>query len=109
ARLRAVVAKDVAEARRDHGPEAVVHQRPHRVLAGRPGAEVRACQQDRGAGVLRLVEDEVPLVAPLGEEPSTKAGALHALEPLARDDLVGIDVRAFQRYGRARDHAYWFH
>ena len=33
AHLPAVVAEDVGEPRRQHGGEAVVHQRPHRVLA----------------------------------------------------------------------------
>ena len=52
--LGGVVAEDVAEAGRDDGPEAVVGERPHRVLARRAGAEVRAGDEDhRVAGSAR--------------------------------------------------------
>ncbi len=107
--LGAVVAEDVGEAGGDHGLEAVVHDRPHRVLARRAGAEVRAGHQDGGPLVLLLVEHEVAVVAPLREQPGAEAGALHPLEPVAGDDLVGVDVGAFERHGRARDHDDGFH
>ena len=45
--LGAVGEEDVGEARRDDGPEAVVLQRPRRVLAARAAAEVRAGGEDR--------------------------------------------------------------
>ena len=45
--LGAVVAEDVAEARRHDGLEAVVHERPHGVLPGRARPEVRAGHEDR--------------------------------------------------------------
>ena len=76
--------------------EAVVHQRPHRVLARRAGAEVRTGDEDLGAVVALLVEHEVGVLAPLREQSGAEAGALDALQPVARDDLVGVDV------GRAR-------
>ena len=47
--LRAVVAEDVGEARRHHGLEPVVEQRPHGVLPGRARPEVRARHEDGGA------------------------------------------------------------
>ena len=45
--LAGVAAEDVGEPRRDHDPEAVVHQRPDRVLARGSGAEVRAGDEHR--------------------------------------------------------------
>ena len=45
--LRAVVAEDVREARRDHGVEAVLLDRPHGVLARRADAERRPGDEDR--------------------------------------------------------------
>ena len=53
AHLPGVVAEDVGEAGRQHGLEAVVHERPHRVLARRTGAEVRARDEDVRAVVAR--------------------------------------------------------
>ena len=57
--LEAVVEEDVAERRRDHRAEAVVHQRPRRMLARGAAAEVLAREQDRRAPVARLVQHEV--------------------------------------------------
>jgi hypothetical protein len=48
--LRAVGEEDVGEARRDDRAEAVVLQRPGRVLAARAAAEVRAGGEDRVGG-----------------------------------------------------------
>jgi hypothetical protein len=45
--LRAVVAEDVAEARRDHRVEAALLDGPHRVLARRADAERRPGDEDR--------------------------------------------------------------
>ena len=73
------------------------------MLARGAGAEVRAGDEDRRAGVLGLVEDEVGVVPPLGEQPRAEAGALDALQPLAGDDLVGVDVGAVERDGPPGD------
>ena len=96
-RTRGVVAEDVAEARADDGAEAVVHQGPDGVLAGGPRAEVRTRNEDRGAGVVGVVQHETRVVPPLSEQPRTESRALDPLQPLARDDLVGVDVRAVER------------
>ena len=66
--LAAVVAEDVGEARRDHGPEPVVLERPGRVLAAGAAAEVRAREEDRGARVALVVQDERGVLPPLVEE-----------------------------------------
>ena len=107
--LRRVVAEDVAEARRDHGLEAELLDRPHRVLARGAGAEVRAGDEDRRAGEPLVVEHELRVVAPLGEQALLEAGALDPLQPVARDDLVGVDVAAVERHGGALHDAYGFH
>ncbi len=101
--LVAVVAKDVGEARRDHGAEAVVGQCPHGVFARGTGAEVRTGHEDLGAGVVVLVQHEVGQLAPLREEPLTESRTLDALQPVAGNDLVGVDVGAFQGNGPGCD------
>src|SRR5439155_26775624 len=88
--LRAVVAEDVREPRRDERLEAVVGDRPRCMLAARSTAEVGAGHEDR---VLRQVE---ALLAPLLEQELAVAGPLDALQVLGRDDLVGVDVVARQ-------------
>src|SRR5690606_30126719 len=55
--------------------------------------------------VLRLVQHEVAVVAPLREEPDAEPRALDALEPVGRDDLVGVDVGAVERDRAAGDDA----
>jgi hypothetical protein len=47
--LDGVRVEDVAERRREHDAEAVVVERPRRVLARRPAAEVAAGDEDRRA------------------------------------------------------------
>src|SRR5205085_2366769 len=89
--------------------EAVVHQRPHRVLARRSGAEVGAGDEDRGAGVLSVVEHEVAVVTPFREQAEAEAGALDLLQPVAGDDLVGVDIGPVEGDGGAADHADGFH
>ena len=100
--LARVAAEDVAEPGADDDPEAVVLQGPDGVLARRAGAEVGPGDQDRRAGVLRLVEHEVGVVAPGGEQPVLEAGLGDPLEVDRRDDLVGVDVAAPQRQRGAR-------
>ncbi len=56
-----------------------------------------------------LVEHEVAVVAPSAEEPGAEAGALDPLEPVARDDLVGVDVGAVEGDGGAGDDDDGFH
>src|SRR5690606_38481420 len=82
---------------------------PHGVLAARARAEVRPGDQDRRALVLLLVEDEVAVVAPLREEPLLEPGALDLLQPVARDDLVGVDVGAVEGSRSSGDDSYGFH
>src|SRR5690606_7993131 len=94
--LRGVVAEDVPEARRDDDPEPVLLQRPDGVLAGRAGAEVGTGDQDARALVLRLVQDEVGVVAPGGVQAAVDRGAADLLEPGGGDDVVGVDVAAAQ-------------
>src|SRR5204863_7929414 len=82
--LRAVAEEDVRERGGDDRLEAVVLERPRRVLATRAAAEVRAGGEDR-------VGREVPalLLLPVVEEELAEAGPLDALEELLGDDLVG--------------------
>src|SRR5574337_987454 len=122
--LEAVVEEDVGIARRDQRAKAVLLQRPGRVLAARPAAEVLAREQDRRALVARLVQHEVGVraargrvhaglavvqVAPLVEQVRAEAGLLDRLEELLRDDRVGVDVLAVQRRDQALVHGEFLH
>src|SRR5512133_65595 len=113
--LEGVVPEDVGDARRDHGLEAVVDERPRRVLAGGAAAEVVARHEHRAAlGRLR-VEDEVRprlpggVVAPVGEEPLPEPLLVGHLQEAAGDDLVGVDVLARDDDRAALDFADRFH
>src|SRR5207302_10741736 len=90
--LGAVRAEDVGEAGRDDGPEAEVPEGPHGVLPRGATAEVGPGDQDHRTLVLGPVEHEAGVLPPLAEEALAEARALDALEPVAGDDLVGVDV-----------------
>src|SRR5487761_134250 len=96
--LEAVAVEDVGEARRDHGANAEIEERPRRMLARRAAAEVLARHQDLRLAIGRLVENEfgllgaVGIIAQLVEQRLAEAGPLDRLEVLLRDDLVGIDI-----------------
>ena len=57
----------------------------------------------------RLVQDEGGVVAPLTEESSTESGALDPLQPLRRDDLVGVDVGSLEGNRATFEDAYRIH
>ena len=77
------------------------------MLARGAAAEVAPGDEDGRATVARLVQDErrvgraVRVVAPVVEEELTEARSLDALEELLRDDLIRVNVRAFERNGDA--------
>src|SRR5947199_9852469 len=74
-----------------------------RMLPRRAASEVRASEEDRRALCLRLVELELRIQTPIGPKPPVgeegrpEAGALHPLQELLGNDLVGVDVGAWQR------------
>src|SRR5437879_826353 len=59
--------------------------------------KVGARHQDRSAGVLRPVQNEVVARPPVIEEEGPIPGALDPLQELLGDDLVGVDVRQVER------------
>src|SRR4051812_42574995 len=59
--------------------------------------------------MLGTVQDEVAALAPLGEQASAEPAALDALEPVAGDDLVGVDVGAVQRHPSPDDDVQGLH
>ena len=97
-RLAGVAAEDVTEPGPDDDLEAVVLQRPDRVLSRRPGAEVRSGHEHRTRGVCGLVQHELGVTPPSCEQAVLETSAGDPLEVDRRDDLVGIDVAATQRY-----------
>ena len=62
------------------------------MLPRRTDPEVGARHQNAGPGELLAVEDEVAVVTPLGEQPGSEPGPLHPLQPVGRDDLIGVHV-----------------
>ena len=67
-----VLPEDVAERRRQHRAEAVVLERPRRMLARRAAAEVAAGEQDRRAGI--AVQLEARVLHPVEEDELAVAG-----------------------------------
>src|SRR5262245_7241005 len=107
--LEAVVPEDVGEARGDDGTKAVVLEGPHRVLTRGARPEVRARDEDLRLPEAVLVEHEVRPLAPFREEALAEPRALDALQPVARDDLVRVDVGAVERDTAGDDLAYGLH
>src|SRR4029078_672127 len=106
---RAVALEDVREAGGDDRIEAVILQRPGRVLARRARPEVRPGREDRGALELRAVEREVRLLDPVVEQALAKPGALDPLQEQLGDDLVGVDVGPVEGGDGAGDDAHRLH
>ena len=122
--LVAVTEEDVGERRRNHAAKPVIDQRPGRVLARGPAAEILARQEDLRTLVARLVEDEIRVeraarvvhpglavveVAPRIEQVGSEAGALDRLEELLRNDRVGVDVRPVQRRNQSFEAGEFLH
>jgi hypothetical protein len=79
------------------------------VLPARAAAEVFPGEQHDGAVVLGFVHYEVRVLAPRGEEELAEAGALDALEGVARDDLIRVYVVPAERQRLTLDHLYGLH
>src|SRR6185436_1460208 len=94
---KAIALEDVGERGGDDRINAQFLNGPDGMLATGTAAEVLAGEQDGGAGIALVVEDEARILAPRLEGKTTVAGALDALEVPSGNDLVGIDVRSVQR------------
>src|SRR5690242_7901 len=92
--------EDVCKARSDDYAETVVQQRPSSMFSRRSAAEVLPRQENRCAGILRLIQYEARLrasivcIAPVVEQKLAVAGACDAFQKLLGDDLIGINVAA---------------
>ena len=107
--LGAVVLEDVGEGRGYDGAEAVVLDGPGGVLPAGPAPEVLAGEEDDRVLVLGLVEHELGVLAPGGEEELAEAGPLDALEGVTRHDLVRVYVVPPEREGFSFYLRYGFH
>src|SRR2546422_8507454 len=100
--LTTVRKKDVRERRREDRAEAVLAERPDRVLARRTATEVLPGEEDARPPRNGVVELEVRIRSAVGPESPVveqcrpEAGALHPLQELLRNNLVGIHVGARQ-------------
>ena len=102
--LEAVAVEDIGEAGRDDSADAIVQQRPGRVLARAAAAEVLTRDDDLGLAVGGLVQDEVRvlgavlIITHFLEQVLAQASAVDCFQELLGDDHVGIDID--QRHGR---------
>src|SRR5262245_48150841 len=105
--LEAVVEKDVAEARRHHGADAVIVERPNGMLARRSTAEIAVRDDNAGTAIDVPVEHEIRLrrtaviETQIMEQEMPEAVAALAPEETRRNDLVGVDVRRADRHRRS--------
>ena len=99
--LTGVAAENIGKTSRNNDLETVVAQRPHGVLTGRTGTEVRARHQHATVLVGLLVQDELGVLTPVSEEGVVEAGLGHSLEVDGGNDLVGINIRRTQRHANA--------
>src|SRR5208282_4150382 len=121
--LQAVVGKDVGKGRCDHHPEAKIRQRPDRVFARGPAAEVFPRDQNRRLRIARRVQHKIAGLflarfsvsrkAPVVEEEFAEPRALDALQELLGDDLIGVHVHLIKWDNDAgvfakRLHSLWF-
>ena len=82
----------VGKRRRDHDAEAEIEEGPCRVFTRRSATEVDPGQQDRGAGVLWLVQDKRRVETPVVKQEGAEAGTFDPLEKLLGNDLVRVHV-----------------
>src|SRR5690606_11272864 len=90
--LARVPPEDVSEPGGDHDAETVVLQRPDGVLPGRAGAEGGPGDQHAPVPERLLVQDEVRVRAPGGEQGVLETGPGDPFEVDRRDNLVGVYV-----------------
>ena len=99
--LARVAAENIGKTSRNNDLETVVAQRPHGVLTGRTGTEVRARHQHATVLVGLLVQDELGVLTPVSEEGVVEAGLGHSLEVDGGNNLVGVNIRRTQRHANA--------
>src|SRR3984893_1429773 len=107
--LHRVAAEDVGDGEAHHRAEAVVGERPGRVLARGAAAEVLSGHQHPRALRPGFVEREpgprasLLVEPPVGEQRLAEALAGDALEEAGGDDLIGVDVGLRQDHGLRRE------
>src|SRR5258708_2152983 len=112
--LQRVALEDVGEGGADDDAEAVLHQRPRRVLARTAATEVVSRHQDLRSLGGGLVQREIRVgravreVAPVEKQIFAEAFHRRGLEKPRGNDLVGIDVLDGENHGLAF-HSVEFH
>src|SRR5690606_270707 len=101
--LDRIAREDVGIARRDHDADAEIAERPCRVLAARAAAEIVARDEDRCAPVFGPVEEIVGVGAKALEGAASHALAGRRLQPVRRNDDVGVDILESERNRAALD------
>jgi len=107
--LETVVKKDIGEAGRDNAPDSKVCERPGRMLAARPAAEIRARNEYPGGTKRGLIEHERRNFPPvfvethLMKQVLAEPRALRRRKELLGNNRVRIDINHRHRRGHARE------
>ncbi|MEY3581322.1 MAG: hypothetical protein RLZ02_275, partial [Actinomycetota bacterium] len=64
---------------------------------------------NRCACITLVVQNEVAIIAPRGEQAFFETGAFNALQPFGWNDLVGVDIGALQWNAATSNDADGFH
>ena len=105
--LEAVVEEDVGEGGGDHAGDAEVEKGPGGVLSAAAAAEILARDRDLRTSPGLTIEDEIQRFLPISasrtglEQAHPELGALDGIQPMRRDDLVGVDIGQRQGCGDA--------
>src|SRR4051812_12704758 len=109
--LETIVIENVGVARCNNRAKSVIFQRPRRMLTRRTATEVLSREQNAGALVARLVQNEVRIalaravihagfaaiqVTPGIEQVDAEPRTLDRLQELLRDNRIGIDIGSIQ-------------
>ncbi len=110
-----IVEKDVCKAFRDNAAYAHVEDRPRRMFAGGATAEIFAGDQNAGAAIGSLVQNEVGFFRPvlvitdIVEGMYPQSGALYGFQELLGNDDVGVDIDHAEGRGNAAELYKLFH
>src|SRR5579863_1902091 len=113
--LQRIAAEDVRDFGADDGAKSEVEQRPGRVLARRPAAEVAAGDQHLRAACFGIVESKLRIwravcpVAPIGEQLRPQADLGGGGEKPGRNDLIRVDVARRDRHGLGMNASHRLH
>lgn len=101
--LETVIEENISERRCDHTAEAVVVQRPHRMLTATTAAKILAGDKDRRTLDVDLIQLEgrirrraIVVKSPIEKQKLTEPRAFDSFKELLGNDLVRVDIGAIE-------------